>query len=269
MSGLPLFFILSKLLGLVFQPVNFTAFAMLVGLLLGWTRWQRTARAVLVTVATVFVVCCFLPVGTLLLRALEDRFPRPPATMPAPTGIIVLGGAMNEELSLARGEIAMNAAASRMTAAVALALRYPLARLVFTGGSADVRQVGRDEAEGARRLWLSLGVPESRMSFESKSRNTFENAVFTRDLVKPKPGEEWLLVTSAWHMPRSVSIFRKADFPVTAYPVDYRSFGDARDWKLSFNALDSLETLDTALHEWAGLIAYRLTGKTDALFPAP
>ena len=267
MSGLSLFFILSKLLGLVFQPVNFIALAMVVGLVFCWTRWSRIGRTILATAAAVFIFCCFSPAGTLLLGALEDRFPRPSASMPAPTGIIVLGGAMNEELSLARGEISMNAAASRMTAAVALALRYPSARLVFTGGSADVRQVGRDEAEGARRLWLSLGVPEQRMSFESKSRNTFENAVFTRELVKPQPGEEWLLVTSAWHMPRSVSIFRQADFPVTAYPVDYRSFGDARDWKLSFNALESLEKLDTALHEWAGLIAYRLTGKTDALFP--
>jgi uncharacterized SAM-binding protein YcdF (DUF218 family) len=269
MSGLLLFFILSKVLGLVFQPVNFIALAMLAGLLLWWMRWTRAGRAIVVAAAIVFILVCFSPLSQLLLRALEDRFPNPPADMPAPTGIVVLGGAMNEELSLARGEISMNAAASRMTAAVALALRYPSARLVFTGGSADVRQVGRDEAEGAHRLWLSLGIPESRMSFEKKSRNTFENAVFTRELVAPKAGEEWLLVTSAWHMPRSVSIFRQAGFPVTAYPVDYRSYGDGRDWKPSLNALESLERLDTALHEWAGLIAYRLTGKTDALFPVP
>ncbi|WP_158809460.1 YdcF family protein [Beijerinckia sp. L45] len=264
-----MFFILSKLLGLVFQPVNFIALAMLAGLLLWWAGWVRTGRAILATATVIFVLGCFSPASQLLLRTLEDRFPNPPASMAAPTGIIVLGGAMNEELSLARGEISMNAAATRMTAGVALALRYPSARLVFTGGSADVRQVGRDEAEGAHRLWLSLGIPEARMSFESKSRNTFENAVFTRELVKPKPGEQWLLVTSAWHMPRSVSIFRQADFPVTAYPVDYRSFGDGRDWKPSFNAIESLEKLDTALHEWAGLLAYRITGKTDALFPTP
>jgi uncharacterized SAM-binding protein YcdF (DUF218 family) len=264
-----LFFIFSKLLGLVFQPVTLMALVMLGGLMLSWTRLVRTGRTVLATAAAVFVLCCFSPASTLLLRALEDRFPRPPESMPPPTGIIVLGGAMNEDLSIARGEISMNVAATRMTAAVALALRYPSARLVFTGGSADVRQVDRAEAEGARRLWESLGVPDSRMSFESKSRNTFENAVFTRELVKPQPGEEWLLVTSAWHMPRSVSIFRQAGFPVTAYPVDYRSFGDSTDWKPSLHALESLERLDTALHEWAGLIAYRLTGKTDALIPEP
>ncbi len=264
-----MFFFLSKLLGAVFQPVNFIALAFGAGLLLWLVGWPRTGRAMVGVSTIVLLVCCFSPLSSALLRLLEDRFPNPPQDMAAPAGIIVLGGAMNEEMSQARGEFSMNQAASRMTAGVALALRFPTARLVFTGGSADVRQVGLDEAEGARRLWLSLGVPEARMSFEAKSRNTFENAVFTRALVRPKPGETWLLVTSAWHMPRSMGIFRRAGFTVTAYATDYRTFGDARDWRLSANALDSLERLDIAVHEWIGLAAYALTGKTDALFPAP
>jgi uncharacterized SAM-binding protein YcdF (DUF218 family) len=263
------FFVLSKLLGLVFQPVNFLALIMLGGIVLCWTRWARGGRLLLAAAALVFILCCFTPLSTLLLRVLEDRFPHPPETMPAPTGIIVLGGSINEEISVTRNEISMNEAASRLTAAVELARRYPKARLVFTGGSSDVRQRGRDEAEGVRRLWLALGVPESQMSFENKSRNTFENATMTRDLLGQKPGDVWLLLTSAWHMPRSIGIFRQAGIAVTAYPVDYRTLGDERDWKPAFNGLDSLDRLDTALHEWAGLIAYRLTGKTDAFFPGP
>jgi uncharacterized SAM-binding protein YcdF (DUF218 family) len=107
------------------------------------------------------------------------------------------------------------------------------------------------------------------MMFEAKSRNTFENALFTRDLVKPKPGETWLLVTSAWHMPRSVGIFRRAGFPVLPYPVAYRTFGDERDFQMSPPTLDKLSALETGVREWTGLLAYRLSGKTDALFPAP
>ena len=150
-----------------------------------------------------------------------------------------------------------------------MARRYPDARLVFTGGSANVKQDGLDEARGVRDLWLSLGVPEARMMFEDKSRNTFENATMTRDLVHPKPGEVWLLVTSAGHMPRSMGIFRRIGWPLVAYPVDYRTFGDARDYKISWNALDALKRLESGLHEWVGLVAYRLSGKTDTLFPAP
>ena len=264
-----MFFVVSKLLGIVFQPVNLLALAVTLAVLLLFPGSPRARRGFLGAPTTSFLGWRFSPLSSALLRVLEDRFPLPAADMPPPTGIIVLGGAIEEEISLARGTFSMNSAASRMTTGVALALKYPAARLVFTGGSADVRQVGRDEAEGARRLWLSLGVPEARMAFESRSRNTFENAVLTRALLQPKPGETWLLVTSAWHMPRSIGIFRQAGFAVTAYPTDYRTFGDARDWKLSTNALDALQRLDTGLHEWIGLVAYALTGKTDALFPAP
>jgi uncharacterized SAM-binding protein YcdF (DUF218 family) len=105
--------------------------------------------------------------------------------------------------------------------------------------------------------------------FEAKSRNTFENAVFTRDLVKPKAGETWLLVTSAWHMPRSVGIFRRAGFPVIPYPVAYRTFGDERDFRMSVPTLDKLSALELGVREWIGLLAYWLSGKTNALFPGP
>lgn len=264
-----MFFLLSKLLGVVFQPVNLLALALGFGLFLWVMGWPRTGRGLMSMTTVALLACCFSPVGAVLLRVLEDRFPNPPHDMPEPAGIIVLGGAMNEEISQARGEFSMSPAASRMTAGAALARRFPKARLVFTGGSAALRQSGSDEAQGARRLWLSLGVPQERMIFEGKSRNTFENAAFTRDLLKPEAGEVWLLVTSAWHMPRSVGIFRRAGFTVTAYPTDYRTFGDGRDWHPTSHALDALQKLDTAWHEWIGLAAYALTDKTDALFPAP
>ena len=107
------------------------------------------------------------------------------------------------------------------------------------------------------------------MSFENRSRNTYENAIMTRALVRPKPGESWLLVTSAAHMPRSIGIFRHIGWDMTAYPVDYRTFGNSRDDKPTTEALDSLRRLDVALHEWVGLAAYWAAGKTDTFFPAP
>jgi len=101
------------------------------------------------------------------------------------------------------------------------------------------------------------------MTFEAKSRNTWENGLFTRDLVKPKPGETWL------HMPRSVGIFRHLGFDVIPYPVAYRTFGDERDFLLPTSMIDKVIMLDYSVREWIGLLAYRLAGKTDTLFPAP
>jgi uncharacterized SAM-binding protein YcdF (DUF218 family) len=223
-----------------------------------------------VTAAAVFALAlgALTPLGALLLRPLEDRFPQPPADMLAPTGIIVLGGAIDSDKSEARGQPWLNADAARMTTAVELVRRYPAARLVFTGGWGLLGE-GPAEAIGAKKLWLSLGVPAERMSFEDKSRNTWENAVFTRDLVKPKKGETWLLVTSAWHMPRSVGIFRRIGFDVVPYPVAYRTFGDERDFWLVPTMIDRVLMLDCSVREWIGLLAYRLAGKTDTLFPAP
>lgn len=266
-----MFFVVSKIAGIVlFHPLNFLLLLGFFGLVLCLTRFARTGRVVAVLAAVLLLMAAFSPLSALILRPLEDRFPQPPADMPAPTGIVVLGGALDADLGRARGQPTLTEAAARLTSGVALALRYPQARLVFTGGSANLdASTAADEAHGVRDLWLSLGVPAERMTFEDRSRNTYENATMTRAIVEPKPGEHWLLVTSAAHMPRSIGIFRHVGWEMTAYPVDYRTFGDARDFRPTTLALDSLRRLDTALHEWVGLLAYRVTGKTGALFPAP
>ena len=126
------------------------------------------------------------------------------------------------------------------------------------------------EAAAVKRFWRDVGLDNGDIFYEDRSRNTYENAIFTRELVKPKQGERWLLVTSAIHMPRSIGIFRKAQFPVIAYPVDYRTNGEVGAALNSARfATKALGLVEFATHEWAGLVAYWLTGKTDALFPAP
>ncbi|MGH6801234.1 MAG: YdcF family protein [Methylocella sp.] len=264
-----MFFIASKIFWFVAEPVSLAVVVGVLGILLGFTRFARAGRALMAGAIITLAACLLTPLGALLLRPLEERFPQPPADIPAPAGIIVLGGALDTEKSEARGQVALTADAARMTAGIELARRYPSSRLVFTGGSAGLLIKERAEAIGARKLWLSLGVPEERMTFEKKSRNTWENALFTRDLVKPKPEETWFLVTSAWHMPRSVGIFRSLGFEVIPYPVAYCTFGDERDFLQPASTIDKVLMLDNGVREWAGLLAYRLAGKTDALFPAP
>ena len=264
-----MFFAASKVLGFVlFHPVNFLVLMALVGVGLGLTRYRRGGRALAAAAVLALAVACFSPLSALVLRPLEDRFPKP-QDPEEPIGIVVLGGALDEDLGAARGSTTITEAAARLTSGVELARRFPNARLVFTGGSASLHDGALDEARGVGVLWTALGVPPARMTLEDKSRNTYENATMTKALVRPQPGERWLLVTSAAHMPRSVGIFRQVGWPVVAYPVDYRTFGDGRDDKPTTDALESLRRLDTGLHEWIGLVAYRLTGKTKTLFPGP
>jgi uncharacterized SAM-binding protein YcdF (DUF218 family) len=207
------------------------------------------------------------PAGTVLLLPLENRFPRWNPSHGAPTGIIVLGGAIDPDISVRRDEISLGSAAQRVIAAVQLYHRYPTVRVVYSGGSANVFFPGPSESEFAGRFLESFGIPRERIELESNSRNTRENAVDTMQLVMPKPGERWLLVTSAFHMPRAIGLFRKVGFSVEAYPVDWKTGG----WNdLATQSLSGgFEKLDLAAHEWVGLLFDWLNGKTSTFFPGP
>lgn len=265
-----MFFILSKVLWAVVAPFNFLALLVVAGAVLLFTRFAKAGRRMVALAAVGFIVLGASPLGVIMLRVLEDRFQRPPADMPAPVGIVVLGGGVNEMVTRLRGPVELSGAGDRMTEAAMLARRYPQAKLVFTGGSAALTGSPYREAFVARQLFLGLGLPAEQLVFESESRNTHENAIFTRDLVKPKAGERWLLVTSASHMPRSVGIFRQAGFEVTPYPVDYATSGSRGElFRFSPDLGEGVNNVERALREYIGLVAYRLTGRSDALFPGP
>lgn len=263
-----MFFILSKIFEFIASPVNLALFVGALGAALLCTRRARSGQRLAAGALLFLLIVGFSPLAALLAIPLEGRFPAPPEDAPPPVGVIVLGGAVNEELSAARHSVTFNDAAERVVAAIALKRRHPSARVIFSGGSAALFGSVHSEAEAVARFWRDTGVDQGDILYESRSRNTHENAVNTRALAKPEDGARWLLVTSAMHMPRAVGIFRKAGFPVIAWPVDYRTSGDP--WRGNFRSASANFALaESALHEWLGLAVYWLTGKTDALFPAP
>jgi uncharacterized SAM-binding protein YcdF (DUF218 family) len=264
-----LFFILSKTLGAMLLPTNFLIGVGVVGAVLLLTRFARVGRKLVITSVLLLVVCGLSPLGTLLLYPLEQRFPPWDSARGAPDGIIVLGASIEADLSAAHGTPVVRGAPDRIISAAALALRYPNARVVFSGGSANVISNDAREADFAGAIFESLGVAKSRLIMERASRNTVENAQFSKALVAPKDGERWLLVTSAFHMPRSIGLFRKAGFAVEPYPVDWRVGGRDDLMALSNVVVEGLARTDLAVREWMGLIAYRLTGKIDELLPGP
>ena len=182
---------------------------------------------------------------------------------------MVLGGGLEGAINLARGGYEMNSGGDRFVEAAALARRFPNAKVLVTGGMGTVFLEGEGDGETAPRLLGALGVAPERLILESKSRNTAENATFSKALAQPKPGETWLLVTSAFHMPRSVGLFRKAGFPVVPWPTDYRTSGREGVGLFRDNEVDALQTTSVALREWIGLVAYWLSGRIDTPFPAP
>jgi uncharacterized SAM-binding protein YcdF (DUF218 family) len=262
-----MFFVLSKLLSFFAFPSNLAILIGILGLLLLPTRFARAGRWLVFVSLIVLATLGFSPVGNALIIPLENRFPPWDAARGAPDGIIVLGGAI--DASGPGNEVMLNEAAERLVVVPDLARRYPNARIVFSGGSGALIDDGDAEAKFAARLLETLGIARNRITLEDRSRNTVENAVFSKAIVQPTPGERWLLVTSAFHMPRAIGVFRKTGFSVEPYPVDWRTRG-AEDALRPFATMgDGLQRTDTAVHEWVGLLVYWLTGRSSELFPGP
>jgi uncharacterized SAM-binding protein YcdF (DUF218 family) len=172
------------------------------------------------------------------------------------------------DVSAARNEVVLNEAAERLTVVADLARRYPNARILYSGGNGEL--IGDErEAPFALRLLKTFGVAPDRILLEDRSRNTIENAVYSREVARPKPGERWLLVTSAYHMPRAIGVFRKVGFAVEPYPVDWRTRGAQDELRPFASVGDGLRRVDTAVREWVGLAVYWLTGRSSELFPGP
>lgn len=263
-----MFFILSKTAVFLLLPSNLLFMLGLVGAALLATPFKRAGTRLMFACLVLVALAGFLPVGNLLIHALESRFPPWDPARGAPDGIVVLGGGINPMLSRTHGEPVVTSDAARVIAVAKLARAYPNARIVYAGGDPNLFSDGLDEGKFFALLLDQFGIARDRAVLESRSRNTFENAAFTKDLVKPKPGERWLLVTSAQHMPRAVGCFRQAGFPVEAYPVSWRT-GRRVGLTLGFDLSSGLAKLDSATREWIGLVAYWLTGRTSELLPGP
>lgn len=237
------------------------------GAILLWTGRRRAGR-MLVSLGTLgFVAIMVLPVDQWALMPLENRFTAPPADLHL-DGIIVLGGALESALTADRGIPSLNGAAERLTAFIAQARLHPEAKLVFTGGPLPSRPDGPPEALGVRQLLDQLGFPTERVIFEPLSRTTWENAVFAHALIQPKPGERWMMITSAAHMPRAIGAFRHMGWDMLAFPVGYKTFAHASN-RIRRGFGERMMLLDIAAHEWIGLAVYWLRGDSSALFPAP
>lgn len=251
-----MFFVLSKVFWILAQPshwLGFLVFATAISLLL---RWNRAARFCGFAAALLLVLAGLLAVP--LARNLEDRYPRP--AWPAHVdGILVLGSGFDTALFRARGAPATNEGIWRLEAGFAAARRYPGARLVFSGGSGALGGAPFSEAETARMVLAEMGQDPKQLTLEARSRNTYENILFSKEIVKPKPGEVWLLATAAMHMPRAMAISRKLDWPMTPWPSDYLTAPSGGGDFLSFAG--NLSYIDYVVHEWIGLLAYKLTGK--------
>ena len=248
------------------QPLNALCLLGLLGLLVR-LRWKKAGQRIMSAALIAILLFGFLPIGPLLLYTLERQYPTP-STLPLKIdGIIVLGGAFEAYMTAATGQIAANGQIGRVLCFIDIAKQHPEAKLVYSGGAGDIMNPQAMESEDARKFFALAGLGGRKIFYEEKSRNTYENAYYTKKMMQPKAGENWVLATSAYHMPRSVGIFTKLDWSVIPYECDRKIHPDGPFFKSLPSVTGNFYALSLATKELLGSIAYYFTGKTAQILP--
>ena len=265
-----MFFHASKVFWFFATPSNLLTCALIFGCVLTLAkRRRRLGFAVTAWTAGAIGLFGILPIANWIALPLEQRFPAFVEGADSFTGIVVLGGVVDAERAFAREQLSVNESADRIIAMTDLARRYPEAKIIFSGGVSTLIADEPAEAAAVQRFLPTLGLSPDRITFETESRNTYENARNIRAQFDPQGSERWLLVTSALHMPRAVGCFRKLGLTVVPYPVNYRTRGTQDIWRPFPAVAAGLGRVDLATKEWVGLVAYYLWGATDQLLPGP
>lgn len=261
-----MFFVVSKILGFMTDPFNLVTLLFLVGSALLVKKSVAGKKLIYIGVVILFISGLNV-VPRYCMSILENRIPL--SDIPDEIdGIIVLTGMVNMKSSRS-GLIELNSSADRIVNGVILAQKHPQAKLVITGGAGSlIQDKGLKEADYLKRLSMDMGVKQERILVERESRNTHEHTEKLAELISKE--DVWILVTSAYHMPRAFGCFKKAGFYVLPYPVDYQNRLDRYAWSnigSFWPSTDNFQKINIALHEWVGLVAYRLVGYTESFFP--
>ena len=261
-----LFFYISKLIWLLFSPDSLLLILIILSLTLLYLGKTRSAKKILTTTSLLLILIALFPIGEWLLYPLESRFQTNPTLPEKIDGVIVLSGAEKPELAHIWNQVELGSSAERVLSFIKLAHQYPKSKLIFTGGTGSLINQEYKAADVAKILFQEQEFDIERIIFERKSRNTYENIINSKNIVKPNKNEKWILITTGWHMPRSIGISCKSGWSVIPYPVDHQTKKDDL-LRIDFNLSDNLKTLKTGIKEWLGLFAYYLSGKTTSLLP--
>ncbi len=257
-------FYISKILWILFPPLNLVVLLLLTGLLMIYFRRRRGETVLWVGIFS-FILCGVFPTGYVLQAHLEGLHRR--ADVPKDIkGILLLGGSFDVGLSQARQTPTLYGSGERATEALRLLREHPRAVLLFSGGNGTLDSSLSSEADVFRRFAEGQGADMNRVYYETRSRNTYENILFSMSVAHPAPRDTWVVVTSAAHMPRAIAVMRKQGWPgvILPYPVDYQTSGTRADFRPSADILGNFAAMHQAMREYMALFSYRIGGKIDS-----
>ena len=252
------FFLFSKLFTIIIFPIPLI---ILIGIYYSFFKIQGFKNK-FYTLQIVFLLWFFSSFffAQFLVLRLEEKFPPIDIeSLPEQDVGILLGGMINP-LPFYKNRVELLSSADRLTETFILYRKKKIKKILFTGGSGVLFATDTSEASFAKKYFLDLGVKEEDIIIEDKSRNTIENARFTKQILDEKKFKKILLITSAFHMPRSSQIFKKQEIEFTAFPVDYRAIGQGLNWEVFIPSVGALETVTISIKEWVGILVYEYAG---------
>ena len=255
-------FYLSKILWLIVNPFNIFIFITLFTIFLYFINFRRLSLIIYLINFIFIALISFLPIGSYLTYIIEKEFHTNTKFPDQVDGILILGGATNPLLFKEFDQISLNGSAERLVESVMIIRKFEKAKVIFSGGSGIVNRSDLGHSQVAKLFYKKMGVDINKIFFEDKSRNTHENIIYSKKIAKPKKNENWLLITSAFHMKRALLIAEKNNWKFTPYAVDFKNI---KEFKLTpnLNLLSNLNSFQSGLHEWLGLVSYYLMGRTE------
>ena len=257
-------FSLSKILWLLLSPLNLIIFGFLISFIFKIIKVKFLKIFFFYFSFIIFIISTFLPTGSYLNYLLEKNYHYSNSYPDSIDGILILGGATNPFLTNEYGMVSLNASAEILYEFFNLINKYPDSKVVFSGGSGSLEFPNLGHSDSVKILFKNIGININKIYFENKSRNTYENILFSKQLIKPKINEKWIVVTSASHLNRTIYIGEKLQWNLTPYAVD---FNNSKEFVWSFNSnfIGNLNQFHNATHEWLGLISYYLMGRSSRI----
>ncbi len=255
-------FYLSKILWLIVNPFNIFIFITIITIFLYFISFRRLSLIIFLINFIFITFISIFPIGNYLTYNIEKEFHSNIKIPERVDGILILGGATNPLLFKEFGQISLNGSAERLVESVMIIRKFEKAKVIFSGGSGNINRTDLGHSQVAKLFYKKMGVDINKIFFEDKSRNTHENIIYSKKIAKPKKNENWLLITSAFHMKRALLIAEKNNWKFIPYAVDFKNI---KEFKLTpnLNLLSNLNSFQSGLHEWLGLVSYYLMGRTE------
>lgn len=256
-------FFISKQIWWFLSPLNLLLIFIIIGLFFKIINIKFLYKTFMLISLVFFIIVGFFPTGNILLSKLEKNYPELKIMPKAIDGILILGGPSSPSLTKQHNQVSFNEAGERLTESIKLINMYQPPIIIFSGGSGSTNPQSLPHTFVAKQFFTEMGIDINKIIFESKSNNTYENILFSKNLIKPTQSQKWLLVTSAFHMTRAINVAEKLGWQFIPYSVDFRTGTGSITFKPSFfNALNNFKSFDLATHEIFGLICYYLLGRT-------